>query len=602
MDVLTTKLMSGASGGGGGLLDNGFTFPGTKGNLFMPESLVNPQGGMTQPEGITFNSDGTKYFTNHGWRIQRYDLTTAWDLHTASLVQEVLMHTAPVAVNSVNQTKKDICINDAGTAIFFCTDAWDSTAGFRRHAIAQINLGTAWDLTTWSFITSIDHTQFGSLSQDGPYSIDLNPAGTYMIVGQKNVIHYFTLSTAWNLSSASYGGQVNSIPGWTPSLTAPVGGLSFAKPTGNKLYGTQEVYKSSPKIFEWNLSTNFDITTMSLSHSVPANYTTAEYEPWSELPNGIHMARDGSKLFIGMQGGGSYVNATMWYDLSTPYDFSSGTYTPPSHSLWYETYNERTHVWETSPLFSPDGTKLYVGVGDRSGGGNSIAALKQFNLSTAWDLSTVTQTPQATYLISAWTSDTGYHFYEAFRRGVEWSHDGTYLTFLANYYSSNTRVCRVTMSTPYDLSTAGSFVASSNVPGNYSSNLRWNSDGTKVFVSEYGQVCELTCSTPYDVANLTAGTPYNFGWQSDWFFYDNGNKLLFNYYNNGLYTFDLVAPYDITNSTFDLTNDATSTIAALEWWGNGVGNPKHMRLGDNDSKLYWTTNAGGRGITQIDLQ
>ena len=601
MDVLTTKLMTGAAGGSAALLDNGFTFPGTNGNLFLPQSQANPQGGHTQSEGITFNSDGTKYFTNHGWRIQKYDCSTAWDLTTATLSQEVNIYTLPTALSAVNLSKLDICLNDAGTVIFIVTNGWDATASIMRHAITQLNLGTAWDLSTWSLATSIDQTQFGQLSADGPYSIDLNLAGTYMIVGQKSVIHYFTLSTGWDLSTASYGGQVNSIPGWTPSLTAPVGGLSFAKPTGNKLYGTQEVYKSTPKILEWNLSTNFDITTMSLSHSVPANYTTAEYEPWSELPNSIHIARDGSKLFIGSQGGGSYVNATMWYDLSTPFDFSSGTYTHPSYSHWYETHNEKTHVWQTTPLFSPDGTKLYVGMGDRSGGGNSIAALKQYNLSTAWDLSTATQTPQATYLISAWTSDNGYQFYDAFRIGLEWSHDGTYLTFLANYYSSTCRVCRVTMSTPYDISTAGSFVASSNLPGNYSGNLRWNGDGTKVFVTEYGQTWELTCSTPYDVANLTAGTPYSKFFQPDWFFYDNGNKLLLNYYNNALYTFDLVAPYDVVNSTFDLTNDATSTVAGIEWWGNGVGNPKAIRLGDNETKLYWTTNIGGRGITQIDL-
>lgn len=214
-----------------------------------------------------------------------------------------------------------------GTKMFLVEGTNDS--------VHEYALSTAFDVSTASF----DST-FSVSSQVGtPYGLAFNLDGTkmYAIDTSSKAVYQYSMSTAYDISTASYDSVSLDISSQTNSAT----GLNF-KPDGTKLYYTDLV---DDKVKQWDLSTAFDLSTASYSTQSPSINSQAP------LPLGSAFNSNGTKLYLT-----SYSNATIFqYSLSTAYDVSSLSYDSVSFSLASLGTNARGNV-----SFNTDYTKMYA--------------------------------------------------------------------------------------------------------------------------------------------------------------------------------------------------------------------------------------------------
>jgi len=241
------------------------------------------------------------------------------------------------------------------TFVFNNPPATGTAQGFTLK-VTGADVGTSYDLANASY----DSVSFSVAGQDGiPTGGSFNNDGTKMYVSgsQYDSIYQYTLSTAFDVSTASY----DSVSFSVASQEAAPYGVTFNN-DGAKMYLVGPV---SDSVFQYSLSTAFDLSTASydsVSFSVSGQDT---------LPIGMVFDNDGSKLFIV----GGTNNSVFQYSLSTAFDLSTASYDSVSFSVATE---------DTAPAgiaFNIDGTKMFI-----SGTGND--AVYQYTLSTAFNLST----------------------------------------------------------------------------------------------------------------------------------------------------------------------------------------------------------------------
>ena len=295
------------------------------------------------PTGIFFKPDGTKMYVigNSGDDVNEYDLSTAWDITTSSYLQNfsvVAQETAP-------------------TGIFFKPDGTKMyVMGAVGDDVNEYDLSTAWDITTASYLQN-----FSVAAQENtPTGIFFKPDGTkmYVVGTNSDKISGYTLSTAWDVSTAAWVTPTTEYFSLATQETAPTG--IFFKPDGTKMY---VIGNSGDDVNEYDLSTAWDITTSSYLQ----NFSVVAQET---APTGIFFKPDGTKMYV-MGAVGDDVNE---YDLSTAWDITTASYLQ----------NFSVAAQEANPsgiFFKPDGTKMYVV-------GYAGDAVYEYDLSTAWDVST----------------------------------------------------------------------------------------------------------------------------------------------------------------------------------------------------------------------
>jgi DNA-binding beta-propeller fold protein YncE len=299
-------------------------------------------GGAYDPSGIFFKPDGTKmYIVDHGSdQVDEYNLSTAWNVSNATYGQNF-------SVSSQDNTPTGIFFKPDGVMMY--------VVGGQNDSVHQYGLDTAWDISS-VILASYDNVSFSVGSQDNqPRGIFFKPDGTKMyIVGDSgDDINEYNLSTAWDVSSAAYlqNFSLNS-QDTSPSDV-------FIRPDGIKMY---IVGFAQDRVYEYDLSTAWDIS----SASFLQNFSVSSQE---NDPVGIFFKPDGVKMYVVGDSG----NAIYEYNLSTAWDVSSAAY------LQNISVNSR----ETNPssmFFKPDGNKMYVL-------GTQGRTLDEYNLSTAWDIS-----------------------------------------------------------------------------------------------------------------------------------------------------------------------------------------------------------------------
>ena len=210
----------------------------------------------------------------------------------------------------------------------------------------------------WNIITAdYDGIQYGVGSD--VYGICFNSDGTkmYTLNFTSNEVRQHTLSSAWDLSTASY----DSVYLDFVSETNDASGLFFSA-DGSKLYILET---NSDVVLQYTLSTPWDLST--------ASYASLYYDVTSEdgFPVGVFFNSDGTKMFIL----GQTSEAVYQYTLSTAWNVSTASY----DSVFFDISSQVT----TTPqnlYFSTDGTKMYIVASNRT---------HQYNLSAAWNLSDV---------------------------------------------------------------------------------------------------------------------------------------------------------------------------------------------------------------------
>lgn len=212
------------------------------------------------------------------------------------------------------------------------------------------------DIANLSIDTGIS---FATTSQDAtPNEVLMNPAGTKMyVLGEANrKVFEYDLSTADDVSSAVYN-NVN----FSVSQDTYPRGICFAD-DGNRLY---LIGASSDSIYQYGMTTAYDLSTASYSNK---SFSVSSQEG---SPSALRFNNDGTKVFVvGYSGDKVYE-----YNLSTAYDITSASYNNVSFSVVSQDSRP------TGLHFNNDGKKMYVC-------GTSTDDIYEFDLTTGFDLST----------------------------------------------------------------------------------------------------------------------------------------------------------------------------------------------------------------------
>jgi len=219
------------------------------------------------PTGVFFKPDGTKMYIigTSSVRVVEYNLSTAWDVSTASFVQRFF-------VGSQESSPRGLSFNSDGTKMYII--------GPNSRAAHEYNLSTAWDVSTAVFLQS-----FSVAAQDtAPRGMFFKPDGLkmYVVGAIGDDVNEYNLSTAWDVSTASfvqrfYVGPQESIPYGV-----------FFKPDGLKMYVVGE---NGDEVNEYNLSTAWNVSTASFVQ----NFSVAAQEI---QPYGLFFKPDGTKMYI----------------------------------------------------------------------------------------------------------------------------------------------------------------------------------------------------------------------------------------------------------------------------------------------------------------
>ena len=219
---------------------------------------------------------------------------------------------------------------------------------------------------------------FSIASQEtSPKGVFFKSDGTKMYVtGQTSDYTYqYSLSTAWDVSTASYD---------SVSLANPAGAVTdiFFKPDGTELYFAESTNQSN--IYRYTLSTAWDLSTATSTNSNTSSFT--------QLGNNqmIFFKSDGTKLYLGANGNAS--TDLYEYNLSTAWDITTSSVSYSGNTL--ETTAQDNEI--TGLFFNSDGTEFYL-----LGYQNDRVYI--YTLSTAWDISSGSYT---NYYISVGTQET----------------------------------------------------------------------------------------------------------------------------------------------------------------------------------------------------
>lgn len=233
------------------------------------------------------------------------------------------------------------------TGLFISPDGTKFYTVDSADRLRQQTLSTPYDISTHGSVTATIATG-ASNGNDAPTGIFFKPDGTYMwITDADDYVYYWSLSTAWDISSASYVGS--------KSFTAPHNTMRgpFWKPDGTKFFAIDPYYD---RVYSYTPSTAWDITSINVS-----SYTTSallDVSPISEgAAQGQFWSNDGTKFY--------YVGATL--DQVSMWNVSAWDVTgitgAPDSTLSISSF-------ETAPYticFSENGKHMYIGGADGDG-------------------------------------------------------------------------------------------------------------------------------------------------------------------------------------------------------------------------------------------
>ena len=467
---------------------------------------INIDGYETSPRGIALAADGKSFYTIG----TQYDAITGWYLSTAFDLSTAGAGTAAgyLSTSAQDGEPRALAFNGDGSKLF--TSGTSNTSIFRystgSSTVAtgyQPAIGSTIDSTYWTDLNSMTATNavgdgnvFYALSADAKTSWNIldnssgvrkivkNNGGTYQVNTNSTYGSETWADAATNtevaalreaMTSASSASNAFDISTATYSSTFSVAsqdtdptGLAFNS-DGSKMY---VVGNSANAIHEYALSTAFDVSTASFSHSFS---TTAH----TTSPSGITFKPDGTIMYVSE----AYNSAILQYALSTAFNVSTATYT--------QTYNVSTQEADVRGVaFNSDGTKMFIiGIG-----GDDV---NEYALSTAYDISTATYTQN--FSVAA---------QDANPEDLVFNSDGTKMWIVGGAQVVNA----YTLTTGFDVSTASYASVNFAVFAQDTSpmGLVFNSDGTKLFVVglQNDSVYEYTVGST-DYTNQMTSTELN---------------------------------------------------------------------------------------------
>jgi DNA-binding beta-propeller fold protein YncE len=382
----------------------------------------------TVPQGVFFKPTGLKMYIMGGTGddVNEYNLSTAWNVSTASYVQSF-------SVTAQETNPSGLFFKPDGTKMYVIGSTGDD--------IGQYSLSTAWNVSTASFIDKFDI----DLQDTAPTGIFFKPDGLYMytVGSTKDTVWGFNLSTAWDVSTAAFDNPFGTYLQIYLQEISPTD--LFFKPDGTNLY---LIGSAGDDINQYTLSTAWDIGTG--IYSQVGSVATQEI-----TPNGLFFKPDGLKMYV-TGATGDDINE---YNLSTAWSVSTLSFVQTFSIAAQETA-------PTGLFFKPDGLKMYV-IGST---GDSIY---EYNLSTAWNVSTLS------YLQSFSVAAQ-----DASPQGLFFKPEGTKMYVLGN---TGDDVNEYDLSTAWNITTA-SYVQNYSVASNIliPQGLFFRPDGSRMYIVDGG--------------------------------------------------------------------------------------------------------------------
>lgn len=366
-----------------------------------------------------------------------------------------------------------------------------------------------------------------------------------------------------------------TVPG-TQAVLLPIVGAGFsiasvfiAEP-GLGYYSKPDVFLSAPPVTS-DASVNCVISNFRVSSFVGLvsgqGYNTNPILTFSEPPTSIQAS---AACTIGANSrvtGITSLSGGIGYGLTTPsvqFQFPTNIFTEGSYvsnsSILVGDGLEGMYV-------RSDGAKVYTASlfsGDR---------IREFNLSTPWNVSTLSQVNGL---------DVSADF--SYTTGVELSPDGVYM-FVSGGQSGSYKIITYYLSTAWNILSASKIhELATNSPGG----VRLKSDGTKVYI--------LDLTTPDIVKQYDLGTPWDLSTRSgsttgqlDVNTITGDNNLLgFSFFENGtklfaigsdvqsIFEFDLSTPWDVSTATYKLSY----------FVGDKISQPCDIYIDSNRQKVF----------------
>lgn len=208
------------------------------------DTVIQSGDSSSDIRGLFIKSDGTKFYHMDSAEVlEEYNLSTAFDITShGNRISQVNLRTLSSTANS------------AGSSIFFKPDGTKVWCSDLDDFLYEYTLSTAWDISTISYTRSLNLTSpFNQFS--GLY---FSPDGTKLFGIDPNLdrIKRFDMSTAWDITTASYNSQSSLLDlAYTASEDTPI--CFWMSDDGLIAYivGTTRDY-----LFSWNLTTAWAIT------------------------------------------------------------------------------------------------------------------------------------------------------------------------------------------------------------------------------------------------------------------------------------------------------------------------------------------------------
>lgn len=276
MADITNQLQAAAGGSDpyatGWSLANGLTDPNIR--------YFNFNNFQSLSSGLYFKPDGTSFFTSNtnGAVIRRYDLSTAWNITTATAVQSF-------TESGITYNANAIMFKPDGTKFY-----WVLGSPVR---IYEYDTATPWQITSPTLVRTQNLTQITNGLE--PYAGYMDETGTRLFIAAytgQPLVYTYTLSTPWNVSTVNYIGapRTGNANSYNGVYVDPGGGITF-RPDGKRLFVYDRNFNTQ-RIIQLNLSTPWDVSTSTYEYQSTAPNAYAA----GGGPGGIQFKPDG--LFI----------------------------------------------------------------------------------------------------------------------------------------------------------------------------------------------------------------------------------------------------------------------------------------------------------------
>lgn len=485
------------------------------------------------PAGLIFKPDGTKMYIigQNADAVFQYGLSTAWDLSTASY------DSASADVSGQEDAPKSVFFKDDGTSFYI--------VGTTSDAVYQYNMTSAWDLSTASYASKSADV---SGQETSPRCVRFKTDGTsfYICGSASDAISQYDMTTAWDVSTASYASKQLDVSAQEGSPFT----FDFS-PNGDKVW----LVGTSDTVREYTLSTAWDISTGSYESSV--SFTTSNEDA---TVVSMTFESDGSKMYLlGAATDTVYQYSTVASAWTNP-DIANASYDSVSVSVLTET------AASSDLFFKPDGTKVYIT-------DNGPDEINEYNLTTAWDLSTLSYVQN----FSCASQDSSI-------AGTFFKPDGTKMYVVGIV---NDRVNEYNLSTAWDISTASfsqNFNLNTEEPAPRA--IYFKPDGTKMFITGQtgDEINEYSLSTAWDVSTASASQVFDVSSQETspqgLFMSPNGDKLyIVGYNSDAVFQYSLTTAWDISTMSYDSISFSVSSQETL---------PTGIAFKPDGSKMYIT--------------